>query len=52
MNNLETKDKNLALTLKSTKNNKIENNVENKDIKDEELRIVGKNKHFSPANKE
>jgi len=51
MNNLETKDKNLALTLKSTENNKIENNVEDKDNKGDTLK-VGKKKHFSPANKE
>jgi len=52
MNNLEIKDKNLALTLKSTESNKIENNVENKDIEGKASKIVGKNKHFSPANKE
>ena len=51
MNNLEIKDKNLALTLKSTNNNNIEN-VENKDIEGKASKIVGKNKHFSPANKE
>jgi len=52
MNNLEIKDKNLALTLNSTKSNNIENNVEDKDIKGKAFKMVGKSKHFSPANKE
>ena len=61
MNKLKTDDKNIALALNSVKSNQLESketellfpsDSNDKNLYSKALKIVGENKHFSPANKE
>lgn len=49
MHNLETKNNEQTSVLNLTKTDQIDNK---KNFKGKALKIVGENKHFSPANKE